>query len=173
MRRFARIDENRVSEVFIFGETVGEGEADLTSGLIPCGNAQIGDVYDFTHGTFTPPAVVVDLDAAKTKRKALIESWRDEARYANVQVAGHTWQADENSQMLLTKAIVAASVGLPLPPVWRDADNVDVPVSNLSDLVVIAAAFAMSTQAAYAKSWQLKERVDSAVTLAEILAVEW
>lgn len=71
------------------------------------------------------------------------------------------------------KAISLAGLGLPLPAVWRDADNNDMAVTGIMDLLQIAGAMAYQTQTAYGISWTLKAQVDAATTAAELEAVVW
>ena len=109
----------------------------------------------------------------KAAKKAEIEQWRDAACYENVTALNREWQADARSQDLLNKAISLAGMGLPLPEVWRDADNNDMAVSSINELLVIAGAMALQTQTAYGISWTLKAQVDAATTTEEIEAVVW
>ena len=92
-----------------------------------------------------PPRTVAD-----------IERERDAACAANVTALGRTWQADARSVALLNGAVTLAQAGGPLPPVWRDADNDNMPVTSLSDLLAIAGAIATQVQAAYTASWAAK-----------------
>lgn len=115
-----------------------------------------------------PPDPIAEAKAAK---RAQITAERDAACVAPVQALGHTWQADPGSQALLTKAVTLASVGLPLPEVWRSRDNYDMPVDSIGDLLAIAGAMAAQTQAAYATSWARKDALAAAETIEEIDAV--
>ena len=72
---------------------------------------------------------------------------------------------------MLAAAITLAQAGGPLPAVWRDAENNNMPVTSLADLLAIAGAIAQQTQAAYARSWQRKAAVDAATTIEEVNAV--
>lgn len=108
---------------------------------------------------------------AKTEKRAQITAERDAACVAPVQALGHTWQADPGSQALLTKAVTLAAVGLPLPEVWRDIDNVDLPITNISQLLAIAGAMAAATQAAYTAAFARKDALAAATTLAEVEAI--
>lgn len=121
----------------------------------------------------TPPAPTAAelLAAAKAAKVVEIEAARDAALWSPVAAIGHTWQADQRSQELLGQAITLAAAGLPLPTVWRDVDNVDLPISSLSDLITIAGVMALQTQAAYARSWERKALLGAAVTLQEVGAV--
>jgi len=120
------------------------------------------------------PADPIPLDELKNIKRAEIRAARDAACYAPVSALGHVFQADARSQELLGGVINLAQLpGFPLPTVWRSLDDVNVPISSLTDLVTIGGALAAQTQAAYAKSWQLKAAVDAATTNAEIEAIKW
>jgi hypothetical protein len=114
-----------------------------------------------------PDAQLAEHKAAKKRQ---IEADRDAAATANVTVNDHVWQADKRSQDLLGQAIALAQAGLPLPPVWRDADNNDMPVTSIADLLAIAGAIAAQVQTAYQTAWARKAAVDAAKTLDEIEA---
>ncbi|HEY6022316.1 MAG TPA: DUF4376 domain-containing protein [Candidatus Paceibacterota bacterium] len=104
---------------------------------------------------------------------AEIERKRDDITHTDVSALGTMWQADDRSQKLLVAAILLTQAGLPLPPVWRDSFNNDMPVTDISQLIAIANAMATQTQAAYLTSWQLKAQVNAATTVAEVDAVQW
>lgn len=113
------------------------------------------------------------LAEAKAAKIVEIEAARDAACNANAAALGYTWQADARSQTLLNAAINLAQAGLPLPAAWRSADNTNMPVTALADLLAIAGVIAVQTQAAYAQSWARKAEVEAATTLAEVAAVVW
>lgn len=121
--------------------------------------------------TATPTQNVKTLAEVKESRRAEIEHARNLAALANVTAHGTQWQADERSQRLLANAITLASAGLPLPPFWRDANNVNKPITSLNDLLVIAAAMATQTQTAYSKSWTKKAEVSAATSVAQVDAI--
>ena len=109
----------------------------------------------------------------KEAKKAEIEQWRDAACCADIHALGHIWQADTRCQMILSAAIALATNGLPMPPVWRDVENNNVPITGIGELLTIAGAVAEQTQTAYAISWGLKAQVDAAETADELAAVIW
>lgn len=111
------------------------------------------------------------IKVAKAAKRAEITAERDAACVAPVQAIGRTWQADEASQALLNKAITLAAAGLPLPTVWRDADNVDLPITSIAQLLAIGGAMAAATQAAYTSAFARKDALKDADTLAEIEAI--
>ena len=110
------------------------------------------------------------LAAAKARKKARIEAERDAQCEQPVQALGRTWDADKRSQELLASAITIAQAGGPLPSVWRDHDNDNMPVTSIADLLAIAGAIAAQTQAAYAQSWARKAAVDAAQTIDDVEA---
>lgn len=136
----------------------------LGPGMVACPEHGPGDLWDgvaFSHPA--PP-----LAEAKAQKLAQIEADRDRQVRANVSALGRVWQADDRSQKLLGDAITLAHAGLPLPPVWRDVDNQDMPITGIADLLAIAGAMAAQTQAAYSESWGRKAAVLAATHLAEI-----
>jgi hypothetical protein len=153
--------EYRPNGIFISVTPIGEPEEIPACNLADCkylGSAQL-DPH--------PQAV---LAVAKAEKKARIEAERDAQCEQPVQALGRTWDADKRSQELLTAAITLAQAGGPLPPVWRDYDNNNVPITSLADLLAIANAISAQTQAAYAQSWERKAMVDAAQTLDEVEA---
>ena len=120
---------------------------------------------------------VITLAEAQAAKMTQIEAWRDAACVANCSYSvggtAYNWQADLRSQSLLSSAVtLAASSIAPPPPIWRTADNINVPVA-LADLQGIAAAIAAQTNTAYGHSWSLKAAVSAATTIAEVDAVVW
>ena len=141
---------------------------------------------EYGFGCFKPDGkggVVVDAAAeaafilAKSKAAKIAEiiAARDAACDADVTAHARQWQADKHSQLLLGQAISLASAGLPLPPVWRDAANAEMPIVSIADLLTIAGAIAAQTQAAYSKSWALKAQVNDKLTdtVAKVKAIAW
>lgn len=110
------------------------------------------------------------LSRAKESKHRQIERARDVACLADITALGHTWQADARSQQMLASAILLAQAGVYTPSVWRDADNVDVPVT-LQQLVALAGTMAAQTQAAYATSWARKVALNMATTVADVESV--
>lgn len=128
--------------------------------------------YTWTHaaGTFSPPPPpsLESIKAAKLKR---ITADRDAACFADVQAFGRPWQADSRSQQMLASAILLAQAGVYTPTVWRDANNADMAIINVGQLVAIAGAMAAQTQAAYAASWARKAALEAATTIEEVESV--
>jgi len=129
---------------------------------------------DAVAGTFGIIAEFVGPTLAEHKAAAVatVIANRDTKRYTNVTALGHTWQADQTSKDLLSDAINLAQAGLPLPTEWRDADNTNMTITSITDLLAIAGAMATQTQAAYAWSWGKKGAIETATTAAELAAID-
>lgn len=155
-----------------------EGYAPPPDGAIPISDEE-GEVLrrGFANRKLVNGVVVENTEAllaeARQRKIAEIEAERDAACFANVSALGYTWQADKRSQDLLGQEINLAGMGLPLTPVWRDADNNNMAVSSVDDLLAIAAAIKAQTLAAYAHSWELKALVDAAEDVAALHEVAW
>ena len=120
--------------------------------------------------TTPPPKPIAEI---RTEKLAHLEASRNLEVVKPVTALGATWQADSRSQDLLSSAITLASAGLPLPTVWRDLNNVNLTITNISQLLAIAGAMATQTQAAYARSWQKKAEVEAASTPSAVDDVSW
>ena len=131
--------------------------------------AECGIGWSYSAGVFIAPPV--DLAQAKAAKLLEIERDRDAACVMSVVALGRTWQADDRSQKLLGNEINLAMAGLSLTPVWRDADNNDMPVTGLADLLAIAAAMKAQTRAAYFSSWARKQALEAATTAEQVEAV--
>lgn len=115
----------------------------------------------------------VQLSRKKDSKLIEIETERDKACVQNVVAGGYTWQVDTRSQSLIRDAIARSYRGKGLPPVWRSADNVNVPLTDVAQLEAIEDAVALNVQQAYARSWQRKESVANAKTIQEVEAIVW
>lgn len=154
--------EYRENGIFVSVTPVGEPQEIPACDLRRC--EYLGEVALDPH----PDAMLAEAKAAKKRQ---IEAERDAACEQPVTALGRTWDADKRSQELLNGAIALAQAGGPLPSVWRDADNNDMPITDISQLLAIAGAIAAQTQAAYATSWARKVAVDAATTIDEVNAV--
>ena len=108
---------------------------------------------------------------AKAEKRAEINADRDAAVNAPVEALGHTWDSTYVSQFRINSAIALALNGLPLPSVWRDYHNVDMPVTDVAELLAIGAAMAVATETAMHVSWARKAALSAAETLEEIAAI--
>ena len=87
-----------------------------------------------------------------------------------VSYLGSTFQADEPSQLVLTKCLVAGSV--PAGFYWLDANNHQV-VMTFAQLQGLSTVMLVQGQAAFAKLQTLKAQVRAATTLSAVQAVVW
>lgn len=151
--------EYRENGLFVATTPIGDPEEVPACDLRQCeylGEAQLDPHHD---------AMLAEAKAAKKRQ---IEAERDTACEQPVTVLGHTWDADKRSQELLASAITLAQAGAPLPAVWRDRDNSDMPITSITDLLAISGAIAQQVQTAYATSWARKAAVDAATTFDEV-----
>lgn len=115
-----------------------------------------------------PPAIA--LTTAQTERcNALATEYSVEIQ-KNVQYMDTAFQADDASQNILAKVLVAGAV--PDSFFWMDSSNVQVPM-NFAQLQGLASAILVRGQAAFTKLQQLKSQVRAAVTVDEVRAVIW
>jgi len=129
-------------------------------------NCQKGYIYNSELNLFTKS--IDDLKALKLKE---IENEKLITRYQDVAVNGHIYQADKESQLLLNEAITLANAGLPVPEHWIDKDNVQVPITGISDLVAIAAAIKINVNNAIFTARNKKDLLLIADTIEDIEAI--
>jgi hypothetical protein len=153
--------EYRASGLFVAATPIGEPEEVPACDLRQC--EYLGEAPLDPH----PDALLAE---AKAARKRQSEAERDAECWQPVTALGRTWDADKRSQELLASAITLAQAGGPLPAVWRDHDNNDMPVTDIADLLAIAGAIIQQVQTAYATSWARKAAVDAASTIEEVEA---
>jgi len=154
--------EYRENGLFVATTPIGDPDEVPACDLRQC--EYIGEAQLDPH----PDAMLAEAKAAKKRQ---IEAERDAACEQPVTALGRTWDADKRSQELLSSAITIAQAGGPLPAVWRDAENNDMPVTSLADLLAISGAIAKQVQTAYATSWARKAAVDAATTIDKVNAV--
>jgi len=157
--RLARADGLPRDGVFVALQATGEPEEVPACDLSACELVLEQDIPAHPH------AVLAELKASKKRQ---IEAERDAACEQPVTALGRTWDADKRSQELLASAITLAQAGAPLPTVWRDHDNDNMPVTSIADLLAISGAIAAQVQQAYATSWMRKAAVDAATTIDEV-----
>ena len=124
-------------------------------------------VWNTTTNQYDDTRTLAQLQAVKNVQ---IDKDRAAACIVNVTALGTTWQADLDSQALLSQAITLVTAGYSLPPVWRDANNNNVAITSLADLMSIAGTIAAQTQDAYTNSRNRKAAVAAATTAAEVAA---
>lgn len=108
--------------------------------------------------------VKVSLPAAELKRElqARVNRTRAEKLTAGFEFDGHRYDTDPASLLNLTAVVAALGIGVPLPKdfVWRSADNISVQ-HTAESLSSLAAALLEYTNAVYARSFELKDRIET------------
>lgn len=134
-----------------------------------CPDECVAYQWTWNGSDFAPPPGPA-IESIKAAKLAQITRDRDTACFADATVLGHPWQADIRSQQMLASAILLAQAGVYTPSVWRDANNVDVPITSVGQLVAIAGVMAAQIQEAYAVSWARKAALDAATTIEQVEA---
>ena len=133
----------------------------------------VGLNYVWSNGafsiTYTPKTDTENLTSVKNKRLYQITHDRNTSISQPVIVHGRPWQADAESQRNLANEILTTQAGVPMSPIWRDADNNNMVLTDIQQLVDIAAAFKVQTLTAYLTSWTRKEAVEAATTVEDVL----
>ena len=152
---------------------VCENEFPVAPGLqwVDCPDNCKPHSWTYENGICVEPNTSDELENMKNMKLLQIEMDRDVSATTNVTAHGRTWQADVKSQQLLSQAITLASAGLPLPSEWRDADNSNMTIVSLAELLDIAAEIANQTESAYATSWARKAALIFASTIEAVSAI--
>lgn len=112
------------------------------------------------------------IDKAKVNQIAVLTDAYTKAVYRDIAYLNTTFQADQNSQDLITKVLV--SLGGVTPPgfSWNDANNKQVPML-LSDLQGLASAILLRAQPLYWTLQTKKAQVRAAVDVSSVTAIIW
>jgi hypothetical protein len=124
--------------------------------------------YHEEDNSFTEP---VTLEYSKIIKLKQIDSDAQVTMYQDVIVNDHVFQGDQLSQDLLSKAINLTLAGLPLPLAWIDKSNIQVPITNLADLISIAAPMQINVQTAKLTANVKKVAVVAAITVSQVNAI--
>lgn len=133
----------------------------LSATIIP----RPSEAHDWVAGAW-----VADIAKAQAAKLAQLAADYAAAVQQPVTYMGAAFQADDASQVVLTKVLVAGTV--PAGFYWLDASNTPVPMTY-PQLQGLAAAMLMQGQAAFAKLQTLKSQVRAAATADQVLAVVW
>lgn len=117
--------------------------------------------------------VDVDIEILRQRKMAEIEAARNVAESADVVVLSRPWRAGPLQRALITQAITLANAGLPLPPVWIDADKSLMPITNIAQLLDIAGAMSLQVNAAYAHFSTLEAATTAAQTPEDLALIAW
>ncbi|EEH3633365.1 DUF4376 domain-containing protein [Salmonella enterica] len=115
---------------------------------------------------YTIPVPGFILEAARQKKRAEINAWRDAQENGSVifTLNGHRWDCGKASQTRLAPVVAVAKSG-ELPPgfFWMDADNIDVPMTT-DELTALEAAMQQNMVLQgfkiHERQRQMKEEVD-------------
>ncbi|ENT2852498.1 DUF4376 domain-containing protein [Salmonella enterica] len=115
---------------------------------------------------YTIPVPGFILEAARQKKRAEINAWRDAQENGSVifTLNGHRWDCGKASQTRLAPVVAVAKSG-ELPPgfFWTDADNIDVPMTT-DELTALEAAMQQNMVLQgfkiHERQRQMKEEVD-------------
>lgn len=115
----------------------------------------------------------VAIEILRQAKMAEIMAAHNAAASANVTAHGRQWRAGPMQRDLITQAITLANAGLPLPPVWIDADRTPMPISTLQDLLDIAVLMSSQVNSAYAHLLPLEAAANAAQTPEDLALVVW
>jgi hypothetical protein len=131
---------------------------------------QLGDTY--SNGLFVPKPKPIE--QAKAEKLTELESAYDSAIQQPISYMGHTFQADADSQDILTKTLTALNAvgNVPTGFAWWDADNIAVSMT-LAELNGLAMAMLNQGWAAFQNKQAKKALVRSAQTVDDVNSVVW
>lgn len=164
MARFAIIEGGNVANIAEAADALGD------NWIADDGAAQIGGTWD--GAKFGPP--VIPLTAAQSAQIAMLYGAYLTACSANAPYMNTTFQADDRSVQLLNGAVTSYTLAgaVPVGFYWRDANNVDVPMT-LAQLQGLGQAVSAQVWAAFQKMQALKAQVLAAASVAEVEAITW
>lgn len=113
---------------------------------------------------------VPTLAETQTAQLALVQASYEAAIQVPVSYMSTTFQADEYSQLLVTKCLSAGSV--PTGFYWLDANNVQVPMT-FTDLQGLAGTMLIQGQTAFSKLQTFKTQIRAATTIPDVQLVVW
>lgn len=133
--------------------------------LLPVGSVEISE--EEADAIRYPPLTLVQ---AQAQQITLIEGSYQSAIQQPVGYMGTTFQADDDSQSVLAKSLVAGSV--PDGFFWLDVSNTPVQMTY-PQLQGLAAAMLAQGQTAFAKKTTLKQQIRAAETVAAVQTIAW
>lgn len=171
MKNYALINGSGIVENVVLwdGESGWQPPAGFTA--VQSDAASVG--WSYGGGTFTAPAVTVQLADAKTTQLAAIESAFYFAASANVtDEAGNTWNGGFDSAQKIYGAAQLAQAGGTTSVTIFDAGNVGHELT-IAEATAVAVTVGAAYQSAFAKYQGLKVKIAAATTMAEMLAIVW
>jgi Domain of unknown function (DUF4376) len=129
-------------------------------------------------GSPIPPQATLDADRLSIAIEEVsdnIDSMRDSIMYDHFSWDQHRWDTDRNSISNLTGInLLAVQNGGALPPgtVYRDHDNINVPMTATQMGELAAALFTFVT-ACYTNGWVLKAELEALTTYSAVVAFDY
>lgn len=124
--------------------------------------------------SWSDPRPLADVKAA---RREQINAWRDAADSGTFSFAGHVFEADAMSLARINVVAVSRLKhdALPewFPGFWKSVDNAYVPLPDLATWDAFYAAMSAQGAANFARSEELKARLEAATTAQEVEAITW
>jgi hypothetical protein len=121
-------------------------------------------------------AVVIDLDAAKARQRALINRARDTAQDGGADTPSGRFDSAPRSREFLngavTNALLANISSQAFSITWTRADNSSVTM-DADETIAAGVAVATWVDTVHNRARVLKDRIDEATTLAAVQAVTW
>lgn len=127
---------------------------------------QTGDVAEYV-------APVVSNEELILKYREKVNRWRDEQEIAGVIHNTHNWDTTPQSREKISTAILGFQAGIPIPEgfYWTSADDVNVPVSDLSELVGILGAIIQRGNEIHQEQRTAKGLIENAADEAEMITI--
>lgn len=143
-------------------------ESEITIGCPD--NVEPGWLY--VDGDFVAPPGT--LEFARKKKLAEINTTRTNKLDQPVSFGGYLWSASPVAVLNLTQVMGLINSGETVPAkfTWRTIDNQNVP-ATAANLIALNKAIFTHTYTVYKQSWNLKDQVLAATTVAEIEAIVW
>ena len=112
------------------------------------------------------------LSIAQAEQLEIIEVAYQTANYAAINYMATTFQADSNSQTLITSVISASNGSLPTDFVWYNSTNTPIPMT-FTQLQGLAGEILLRGQPLFVTKQTKKAAIRAALTVAEVEAVTW
>lgn len=137
--------------------------------LIPTG-LPVGIGWTYDGAAFAPP--VKSLEEVRAERLTLMDDTYETLEHEPIAYMGTVFQADDYSQDLIAKTLVALGGATPADLGWWDATNTRVLMTN-AQLQGLGQAIFARNQPLYLNKQARKAAIRAATTVAEIEAVIW
>ena len=120
---------------------------------------------------YVPSATEV-LNQVKEVKLSEIKSAYGTEISADIQYMNTTFQADRESQVMITKVLAASGGTLPTGFYWLDSSNNKITMTY-DDLQGLANAILLRNQQLFDKYQTLKQQINSATTVDELEVIKW